>query len=134
MSNADRFCYKLTVCSAEYLQHPLESMSLITAGLYRLTKHPVYVSKLAGWLLIWIPFLAGGSILEDVRLTMLWGLVCVLYALRAVAEEKLLSNDPDYVTYALHMDSRGMFAWVGRLVPIMSFKYRLERWKKERAV
>lgn len=112
----------------------ISNRGVITAGLYRLTKHPVYVSKCAGWLLMWVPFLAGGTFTANLRLTILWGGVCIIYALRAVAEERVLAKDPDYVQYALHMDKHGMFAWVGKYLPFMTFKYRMEKWQGETVI
>jgi protein-S-isoprenylcysteine O-methyltransferase Ste14 len=107
----------------------LSNRGVITTGPYRITKHPVYVSKLAGWLLIWMPFIAGGSVVTNLRMTLLWGGVCIIYILRALAEEKVLAKDPDYVAYALYMDKHGMFAWVGKYLPFMTFRYRLEKWR-----
>lgn len=107
----------------------ISNRGVITTGLFRLTKHPIFISKCAGWLLIWVPFMAGGDLVTNLRYTILWGFVCVIYILRAVAEERVMANDKDYVTYGLYMDKHGMFAWVGRLLPFMSFEYRLKRWQ-----
>ncbi|MEN9561206.1 MAG: hypothetical protein RIQ56_479 [Candidatus Parcubacteria bacterium] len=108
----------------------ISNRGIITTGLYRLTKHPIYVSKCAGWLLIWVPFMAAGSAIGNLRYMILWGFVCVIYALRGLAEEKLLSKDPEFVRYALWIDKHGMFAWVGRFLPIMTFEYRLKKWQE----
>lgn len=108
----------------------ISNRGVITTGLFRLTKHPIFVSKCVGWFFIWVPFMAGGNLAQDLRFTLLWACVCVIYVLRAVAEERVMAKDPDYVAYGLYMDQHGMFAWVGRLLPFMSFKYRLERWRK----
>lgn len=108
----------------------ISNRGIITTGLFRLTKHPIYVSKCAGWFLMYVPFLAGGTFAANLRLTILWVLVCVVYMLRSLAEERLLAKDRDYVAYALYMDKHGMFAWVGKYVPFITFKYRLERWQK----
>jgi|GEM_PF-1501715 len=109
----------------------LSNRGVITAGLYRITKHPVYVSKMAGWFLIWVPFIAGGSFVTDLRFTLLWMCVGIIYCLRALAEERVLSKDIDYVAYALYMDKYGAFASVGKILPFMTFEYRLRKWQEK---
>lgn len=107
----------------------ISNRGVITTGLFRLTKHPIFVAKCVGWFFIWVPFMAGGDLITDLRFTILWGFVCVIYVLRAVAEERVMAKDPDYVAYGLYMDKHGMFAWVGKMIPAMSFEYRLKRWQ-----
>lgn len=107
----------------------LSHRGIITTGPYRFCKHPVYVAKCAVWLLLWMPFMAGETVFECLRLTLLWACVCVIYALRGYAEEKLLSSDPDYRDYALWMDSHGLFTFMGRKFPALSFAWRLKHWK-----
>lgn len=111
----------------------LTNRGVITDGPYRACKHPVYVAKCIGWALIWLPFFAGTTPLESLRLTLLFFCICGVYVLRGYVEERLLSSDPDYVSYALYIDKKGMFAWVGRLCPPLSFRYRYERWQDARA-
>ncbi|MEZ0262575.1 MAG: hypothetical protein ACAH80_16340 [Alphaproteobacteria bacterium] len=108
----------------------LSHRGIITTGPYRFCKHPVYVAKCAVWLLLWMPFMAGETVFECLRLTLLWGCVCVIYGLRGYVEEKLLSSDPAYRDYALWMDQHGLFAFVGRKFPALSFAWRLRRWKQ----
>ena len=108
----------------------LSMRGVITTGPFRMTKHPVYVSKCVQWLFIYLPFLSVLGILDALQSTILFVLVCVLFAARALAEEKLLAQDPDYVRYALFMDEKSWFAFVGRLVPFMRFKWRYEFWKR----
>lgn len=109
----------------------LSHRGLITNGPYRFSKHPVYVSKCVGWALIWMPFLAGASALECLRLTLLFACVCGIYLGRAWVEERLLSSDPDYVAYALWMDQHGMFSRLGKWFPSLTFASRCARWQGE---
>jgi protein-S-isoprenylcysteine O-methyltransferase Ste14 len=106
----------------------LSHRGIITNGPFRFTKHPVYVSKCAGWLLLWLPFAQAGSWLNNLRLTILWCGVCILLGLRGLAEEKLLSQDPDYDAYALWVDKHGIFKWVGKIYPPLSYAYRRKYW------
>jgi hypothetical protein len=108
----------------------LTNRGIITNGVYRFCKHPVYLAKCIAWFVIWLPPLMGDTILGGARLTLLWGCVCGIYLLRGRVEERLLSDDPDYVAYALWIDRHGLFAWAGRAVPGLSFRWRLERWQK----
>jgi protein-S-isoprenylcysteine O-methyltransferase Ste14 len=107
----------------------LTNRGIITNGPYRFCKHPVYVSKCIAWFIIFLPFLQGDGILGSLRLTIAFLAFCVIYALRGWVEERLLSKDPDYVTYALWIDQNGIFAWVGRLIPAARFSWRLEFWR-----
>ena len=108
----------------------LSNRGIITTGIYRFSKHPVYISKCAVWLLIWVPFLSGVNVLDDLRLSVLWICVCGIYVLRALAEEKLLSADPDYVAYALWMDEHGFLSSIGKVFPPFSFSWRISHWQK----
>ena len=108
----------------------LSNRGIITTGAYRFCKHPVYASKCLVWFLIWMPFLSGTNILDGLRLTVLWGCICGIYFLRALAEEKLLSSDPAYVSYALWMDEHGTFKDLGVIFPPLRFSWRLAYWQK----
>jgi protein-S-isoprenylcysteine O-methyltransferase Ste14 len=108
----------------------LTNRGIITNGAYRFCKHPVYLAKCIAWFVIWLPPFEGGTVLGGARLTLLWACVCGIYMLRGWVEERLLSDDPDYVAYALWIDRHGLFAWAGRAVPALSFHWRLERWRK----
>lgn len=108
----------------------LTNRGIVTNGPFRFTKHPVYVAKCIGWFFLWLPFLMGKNFFEDVRLTLCWLGVCGVYYLRSWVEERLLSRDPVYVAYGLYMDQHGAFAFMGRLIPIFSFKWRLDYWRK----
>jgi protein-S-isoprenylcysteine O-methyltransferase Ste14 len=106
----------------------LSNRGIISCGPFRYCKHPIYLSKCLGWLLLYMPFLAG-SISDSFRSTLLFAAVCVLYTLRAYREERLLSQDPAYVDYALWIDSHGTFRWIAIVLPSMSFQSRLTRWQ-----
>lgn len=106
----------------------LSHRGIITNGPFRATRHPIYVSKCVGWCLIAVPFLMGDTWLDSVRLTLLFTGVCGIYLMRAWAEERLLATDPDYVTYALWVDKHGMFAWVGKHLPWLTFEWKLRHW------
>lgn len=104
---------------------------IITNGPYRYCKHPVYLVKCVSWCLACLPFAAGENAWDCLRLALLFGGVCGIYFMRAWVEERLLGDDPVYVSYALWMDRRGLFAPVGRALPFMRFAWRLERWQRE---
>lgn len=108
----------------------LSMRGVITTGPFRITKHPVYVSKCLQWACIYLPFFGVLGFLNILQASILFILVCVLFAARSLAEEKLLAQDPDYVRYALFMDSKSWFAFIGRLVPFMRFEWRYEFWKR----
>jgi hypothetical protein len=109
----------------------LTNRGIITVGPYRFSKHPVYVAKCIAWFFIWMPFFAGGGLLNDLRLTVLFAGVVGIFMLRAIAEEKMLAADPIYVAYALWIDEHGLFRKVGQLIPPMSFRWRLEYWMRK---
>jgi protein-S-isoprenylcysteine O-methyltransferase Ste14 len=100
----------------------LTNRGILTNGPYRWTKHPAYVGKNLSWWFISIPFLAQAGILESLRLSLLLLCVNVIYLLRARTEERHLSKDPAYVEYATAMNEHSIFAWVGKLLPIMKYK------------
>ncbi len=92
----------------------LTHRGIITAGPYRFTKHPAYVSKNLAYWLIYVPWAAtaSASFGEAVRCCLL--LLCVngIYVLRAWTEERHLSRDPVYRQYASFIDRRGLFHWL----------------------
>lgn len=110
----------------------ISNRGIITTGAYRFCKHPVYATKCAVWFLLWMPFVSGTTAFDSLRLTFLFACVCGIYILRALAEEKLLSADPDYVSYALWMDEHGTFKFLGSLFPPLRFAWRLAYWQKLR--
>jgi protein-S-isoprenylcysteine O-methyltransferase Ste14 len=112
----------------------LSNRGIITTGPLRFTKHPVYLSKCVGWFLIWLPFAAGTSAVHSLQLTILFACVCGIYYLRSHTEEKLLSQDPAYVQYALWMDEHGMLSWLGKRFAPLSFAWKLEHWRRQGTV
>ena len=83
----------------------------ITHGVYRLTRHPAYVSKNLFWWSATLPFLAAsGSWLDAVRNTAVLAAVSGVYWWRARTEEAhLLAEDADYRAY---------YAWAGAHAPV----------------
>ena len=106
----------------------ISSRGIITTGLFRYTRHPIYVSKGFQWAFIYFPFLNVLGILNSLQSIILFLLVCAIYAGRALSEERLLATDEAYVKYALYMDDHSIFAFVGRFFPIMTFRWRYEYW------
>lgn len=112
----------------------LTNRGVITNGPFRYLRHPIYLSKCIGWALIFVPFVDGYSPLECVRLTILFAGICLIYYLRSITEERMLSEDPDYVAYALWVDKNGWLAWAGRRCPVLTFAWRHAHWHKARLV
>lgn len=101
----------------------LTHRGIITRGIYRLTKHPAYVSKTSFWWLALIPF---AFMTQDKLLVLKMGFFIVgissIYYWRAKTEEKHLSKDPVYVQYALWMNEHSLFAPLGRYLPFLRYK------------
>lgn len=108
----------------------MSSRGIITTGPFRFTRHPIYVSKCFQWAFLFFPILNGFGILNSIQSGILFFLVCAIYIGRALGEEKLLATNENYTKYALYMDDKSMFAFVGRLLPFMTFRWRYEYWKK----
>jgi hypothetical protein len=102
----------------------LTNRGILTNGVYRYCKHPAYVSKNLSWWLISIPFIwhdgsTWYSVIHDSALLLALN---GIYFLRARTEERHLSSDPTYVTYALAMNERSIFAFMGRIIPGLRYK------------
>ncbi len=104
---------------------------IITTGPFAFTRHPIYVSKCFQWAVLYFPVINAVGIVNPIQSGILFLLVCAIYAGRALGEERLLATDPDYVKYALYMDQKSMFAFVGRFAPIMTFAWRYNYWIKK---
>lgn len=100
----------------------LTHRGVITNGPYRWFKHPSYLFKNLSWGLLSVPFLSGQGAATALQCSIALLGVHALYYVRARAEEQHLSEDPDYVAYALWMNEHGALAWLGRWVPF--FRYR----------
>jgi len=99
----------------------LTHRGILTNGPFRFTKHPAYVSKNITWWMISVPFLANGSGWQALRHSLLLLGLNLVYFMRARTEERHLSRDPIYVQYATAMERRGIFRWVGKLLPALRF-------------
>jgi protein-S-isoprenylcysteine O-methyltransferase Ste14 len=100
----------------------LTHRGIITSGPYRFTKHPAYLAKNLSWWLISVPFVSEQGWGAALRNSCLLALLNGVYYLRARTEERHLSQDPDYVAYALWINENGILR---RLVPLLPFlRYR----------
>lgn len=100
---------------------------VLTNGMYRLTKHPAYISKNIFWWMTFVPFVTlateeKADFFETSRFMLMILGVNLVYFLRARTEEKHMSRDPVYVQYALWMNEHGVFAVLGRMIPFFQYK------------
>ena len=100
----------------------LTHRGILTSGPFGWTKHPSYISKNIGWWLISMPFLSAEGLQTALAASAALVGVNLVYLLRARAEERHLSEDPDYVAYALWMNRHGVFAPLGRVVPWLRYR------------
>lgn len=100
----------------------LTHRGILTNGFYRFTKHPAYISKCSSYWLLYIPYVYHGSVYEVVRDCFWLSFLCFIYWMRARTEERHLSRDPDYVRYALHMNTHSIFALFGRVFPVLVYQ------------
>lgn len=79
------------------MTRPLPNASLVTHGLYRLMRHPLYTSMIVGmfgWALIQLSVLGLAYV----------GVVALFFDRKAAREERLLAERyPEYVDYALRV-------------------------------
>lgn len=102
----------------------LTHRGVITNGPYRWTKHPAYIAKNLSWWLISMPFMPQYSLGGTLHSCLLLLGVNLIYLLRAKTEERHLSRDPAYVSYAIWIEERGLFRFLKRLPVIRRFAYR----------
>lgn len=100
----------------------LTHRGILTNGPFRWTKHPAYVSKNLSWWMISMPFMVSTSLDQSLRQCAMLLLLNGVYFLRARTEERHLSADPAYVAYAQYIEQHGIFARVGRWLPLIRFK------------
>jgi protein-S-isoprenylcysteine O-methyltransferase Ste14 len=100
----------------------LTHRGILTNGPYRWTKHPSYIAKNIYWWLLGVPFISAAGPEEALRNCLLLLAVNAIYFARARTEERHLSEDPTYVAYAEWIERRGVFRWLGRLVPALAYK------------
>lgn len=94
---------------------------LMSAGPFKFTKHPQYVSKLANRFLFFMPFLSPGGPIGALHGCLLYGGICFVYYIRARTEENHLCRYPEYVEYARWIDENGLFRFIGKLYPCLRF-------------
>lgn len=94
---------------------------LISAGPFRLTKHPQYITKLCNRYLFYVPFMAAGGVTAALLLHAQFAVIVLIYYLRARTEENHLSRYPEYVEYAHWIDRHGLFRFMGRIHPRFKF-------------
>ena len=88
----------------------LTNRGIITAGPFRWTKHPAYISKNLSWWLIAVPFISDqGASTAFLNCLALAG-VNGIYWLRAKTEERHLMRDPIYWEYAEWIARHGVWA------------------------
>ena len=99
----------------------LTHRGILTAGPYRFTKHPDYVTKSIFFWLTAAPFLTAADPATALTSTAALVVTNLIDLGRARMEEKHLSDDPDYVAYALAMNDRSIFRGIARLVPALRY-------------
>lgn len=104
----------------------LTHRGIITSGPYRYSKHPAYLSKNLSWWLISVPFISHSGAFAALRDCCLLGLLNLVYFLRARTEERHLSRDPHYVTYALWINDHGLLRGLGNWLPFLRYRAPLE--------
>jgi hypothetical protein len=92
----------------------LTHRGIITSGPYRWSKHPAYISKNLSWWLISMPFMVVTDVEDTLRHCALLLMLNLIYYLRAKTEERHLSRDPVYVTYAAWVNENGLFGIIRR--------------------
>ena len=92
----------------------LTHRGIITGGPYRFSKHPAYLAKCFSWWLISVPFAVSDGWAQAGRRCALLLLLNGIYVLRARTEERHLSADPTYVTYANWINDHGLLAPLSR--------------------
>ncbi len=119
---AIEFIYALATVSFGYRFSNLSYRGIITNGPYAFTKHPAYVCKNISWWLISVPFVSLVSWEEALRCSLLLVGVNLIYFLRARTEEHHLSQYPEYVAYALKMNSQGIFSFLSDYISALRYK------------
>lgn len=119
----------LSTVSFGYHFSNLTYRGIITSGPYRFTKHPAYISKVASWWLISLPFFSAEGPLVALINTLNLSTITFIYYLRARTEENHLSNYPEYVRYAEWINEHGIFRSLGKLFPVLQYsEEKCKRW------
>lgn len=88
----------------------LSYRGLVAHGPYRYTKHPSYISKNIYWWLHTVPFVGVVGFGDLARNLLGLGFVSLIYYLRAKAEERHLSQFPEYRSYCELIAAHGLWA------------------------
>ena len=72
----------------------LTNRGIVAKGAYKIVRHPAYIAKVTAWWVMLIPLLSNNPMV--VTGMFVW---TIIYFLRAVTEERHLSQDADYVAY-----------------------------------
>lgn len=73
----------------------LTNRGIVSHGPYKYVRHPAYSSKNLSWWLMGIPFIQTNGLIAILGLSA-W---TIIYFIRALTEERHLSQDPDYIDY-----------------------------------
>jgi len=73
----------------------LTNRGIVSSGPYKYIRHPAYASKGLSWLIMGIPFITKYGMIAIISLAT-W---TIIYFMRALTEERHLSQDPDYIAY-----------------------------------
>jgi len=74
----------------------LTNRGIVSHGPYKYVRHPAYITKNLSWWLMAIPFIKINGFVAVLSMT----IITFFYFLRALTEERHLSQDPEYVEYA----------------------------------
>ncbi len=92
----------------------LSNRGVVTSGPYRLMKHPAYFAHVGNAWIIGLVLLPAAGIDLGLAHILVPMAFTILYRLRAVTEEKHMSEDSDYVAYAGWIAQHGVLAQLGR--------------------
>ena len=73
----------------------LTNRGIVSKGPYKYVRHPAYISKNLSWWIMGIPFIQASGFIAIFSLSA-W---TIIYFVRAITEERHLSQDPDYIEY-----------------------------------
>ncbi len=99
----------------------LTHRGIITNGPYRIMKHPAYVSKNIAWWMMSVPFISTTSWQDALKHSILLLGLNFIYYLRALTEERHLSLDPTYVSYATAMNEKSIFSGLYKRIPLLRY-------------
>jgi len=71
----------------------LTNRGIVSRGPYTVIRHPAYLAKLTAW------FLEGLLFAPNIGYFFGWAGFVFIYSMRAITEERHLSQDPDYIKY-----------------------------------